>query len=230
MGMGNMGMKWWPCPPCWEVWVTMITMSPSDETWHTWLLHHAVLPRDVNCINAFRYLLISFYTWVHVFVCDSSSIFNIGKTLKNSDLLECLVAWFAVSKDSPAMTGALGALGSRRNWLELTQRSMKLTQRSGFMAEAVDPILVLRDFISFWYVFWHFQLFNLVWKIQNSSLPMKPQPSAIFLSAGIRSLEPKSHIVATCEDKKRPIQNPSGVCGMEWQWCCCTLDISGYFY
>lgn len=32
---------------------------------------------------------------------------------------------------------------------------------------------------------------------------MKPQPSAIFLSAGIRSLEPKSHIVATCEDKFR---------------------------
>ena len=78
--------------------------------------------------------------------------------------------------------------------------------------------------------FWHFQQFNLVWKIQNSSLPMKPQPSAIFLSAGIRSLEPKSHIVATCEDKKRPIQNPSGVCGMEWQWCCRTLDISGYFF
>jgi len=77
--------------------------------------------------------------------------------------------------------------------------------------------------------FWHFQQFNLVWKIQNSSWSMKPQPSAIFLSGGIRSLEPKSHIVATCEDKKRPIQNPSGVCGMEWQWCCCTLDISGYF-
>jgi hypothetical protein len=35
--------------------------------------------------------------------------------MKNSDLLECLVAWFAVSKDSPAMTGALGALWSRRN-------------------------------------------------------------------------------------------------------------------
>ena len=80
------------------------------------------------------------------FLGDSCSFLDIGKTV-SSDLLECLVAWFAVSKDSPAMTGI--DLWSRL--LEL-QRSMKLAQGSGFMAEAVG-ILVLRDFISFQNVF-----------------------------------------------------------------------------
>ena len=144
------------------------------------------------------------------------------------------VLWHGLPWDSPAMTGALGALESRRNWLELSGADPAVNEtdpaewfhgRSCRSHSGFKRFYIILKFYNMF--FWAFPAVESC--LENSEFIFVHETTA-FCHFSVSwypiSWTEESHCGNLRGQISRPIQNPSGVCGMEWHWCCCTHWIS----